>query len=881
VKLAGSAYTLGRIMTLPLGQRLGPYEIVGPIGEGGMGEVYRARDTRLGRDVALKILPDELSEDEEFLRRFRQEARTASALNHPNIVTIHDVGEADGRHYTAMELVEGETLSDLLRAGSLDIDQVVRIGAQVADGMAQAHAMGIVHRDLKPANIMFTPEGYAKILDFGLAKIVANDRLTSAPQHGTLPAPTQEGHLVGTLGYMSPEQAEGKTLDFRSDQFSFGAVLYETLSGKRAFDGSSNIRTLMAIIGKEPPSLGTLAPQAPAQLCDVVERCMAKRPEDRYPSTDMLATDLAALRDHSRRPPGSRFLKLPTARERRRRRLLISGAVALFVVLGVWGAWPSGEPPPKPYVFGKAKSLETSEDRLAAPDLSPDGKRVAFVATRGGQTDLYVRRVVTRTALQLTSGPARDFDPDFSPDGETIAFTRAHAGVTTICLIQALGGQVNPVVEGAAEPTWSPDGKRLAFVQYTAGEGYSLATARLDGSDPRIVLRGDANYPFLSSPAWSPDEALIAVVRGRGGAAQQVWLVPSGGGDARPLTAEEEGHSADPVFSADGNGVIHSSSRSGARNLWYTSLDGGEPLQITKGAGPDNGPSVAHDGTLVYHTARWRQVLRVHDLETKEDRELLRHAAFLWAPVFSPDSAHVAYSRAEVEGMVHIWVVPTAGGTSRQLTFGEIPEILPRFTRDGKEIIFQTWSSSSRDRCYRIPRSGGPRRPATRDHEANEGYADPSPDEKWIAFARQEGGAEHTYIARTDAGEARRLTDAPATVARWSPKGDWIAFARDRGYAGGIFIIRPDGRDLQRVSARGGWPTWWPDGKRIGYLVVGPGGDQQIETVSIDGGAPTILEGVAFSGVNHPFDVSSDGRLLTTSDSLHLLSEIWLLQPKR
>ncbi len=878
--LAGAG-TLGSTVTLPPGHRLGPYEIVGPIGEGGMGEVYRALDTRLGRAVALKILPDVLAKDEEYLRRFRQEARTASALNHPNIVTIHDVGEAKGLHYTAMELVEGQTLSELFLAGPVDIDLLIQIAAQVADGMAKAHALGIVHRDLKPANIMFTPDGYAKILDFGLAKVFANDRLASATHGGTLPAETQAGIVVGTLGYMSPEQAEGSAIDFRSDQFCLGAVLYEALSGRRAFEGASAIRTIIAIISDDPPSLVTLAPQAPARLCDVVERCMAKRPEDRYASSEDLATDLAALRERTARPLGSRVAKLPTARERRRHRHLLSGAIALLVVFGLWLVWPPEEQPPQGYVFGKARSLETSDDRLGAPDLSPDGKMVAFVATRDGQTDLYVRRVVAPNALQLTDDPARDFNPDFSPDGETIAYTRAYEGVSSICLIRSLGGQVTTAVEGASQPTWSPDGRRLAFIQYTEGEGISLATARSDGSDRQVVLRGDANYPFLSSPAWSPNDAVIAVVRGRGGAAQEVWLVPSSGGKARPLTSNDEGYSGDPVFSADGRGVIYSSTRNGARNLWFTALDGSESVQITKGSGPDNGPSVAQDGTLVYHTARWRQVLRVHDLKTKKSHELLRHAAFLWAPVFSPDGSHVAYSRAEVEGAVHIWVIPTAGGTSRQLTFGDVPEVHPRFSHDGTEILFHTWSPAHRDRCYRIPFAGGPRRPATPDHEANEGYGQMSPDGTSITFARQEEGAEYTYIAGADGGKVRRLTASPATVASWSPKGDWIAFARDRGYAGGIFVIRPDGSAVRRVSTRGGWPTWWPDGKRIGYLVVGPGGDQQIEMVSIDGGGPTILDGMIFSGVNHPFDVSQDGRMLTTSDSVHLLSEIWLLQPER
>ena len=284
-------------MTMQPGSRLGPYEIVAPIGAGGMGEVYRARDARLGREVAVKVLPEAFSADSNRLRRFEQEARSASALNHPNIVTIHDVGQEGAVSYIAMELVEGQSLREILAARPLPLKKAIGIAAQVSSGLARAHASGIVHRDLKPENVMITTDGLAKILDFGLAKLALNPSAKLLSQAETEAGQTEPGILLGTVGYMSPEQAAGRSLDFRSDQFSFGAILYEMFSGRRAFQRATAVETLAAILKEEPQPLATANPAAPEPLRRMVERCLAKDPEDRYASTRDLARDLADVRD--------------------------------------------------------------------------------------------------------------------------------------------------------------------------------------------------------------------------------------------------------------------------------------------------------------------------------------------------------------------------------------------------------------------------------------------------------------------------------------------------------------------------------------------------------------------------------------------------------
>lgn len=319
-------------MPLARGTRLGPYEIVAPLGAGGMGEVYRARDTRLGREVAVKVLPAEMSDQRKRLRRFELEARAATSLNHPNIVTIHDFGSFEGCFYIAMERVDGQTLSGFVRAAPLPPRRILDLGAQIADGLAKAHAAGIVHRDLKPANLMVTTDGFVKILDFGLAKLVP----TTAEDVSMLPTAagaTEPGTVLGTVGYMSPEQAGGRPIDYRSDQFSLGAILYEMATGRRAFSGPTAAQTLAAVIESEPEPIARLNPGIPPPLCWVVERCLAKDPRDRYASTDDLAKDLQALRNRLSELFLPAAVPLPAPRKIRVRPGILAGAGVIIIAL--------------------------------------------------------------------------------------------------------------------------------------------------------------------------------------------------------------------------------------------------------------------------------------------------------------------------------------------------------------------------------------------------------------------------------------------------------------------------------------------------------------------------------------------------------------------
>src|SRR5262249_36039630 len=321
-------------MAVSPGTRLGPYVVLSPLGSGGMGEVWRARDTRLSRSVAIKVLPSEVSSDGDRLRRFEKEARAASALNHPNIVTIYEVEKSDSTSFIVMELVEGKTLREVLAGGALTIRRLLGVATQIADGLAKAHSVGIVHRDLKPENVMVTKEGLVKILDFGLAKLARPEseegQTTQAP---TVSEGTRPGIVMGTVSYMSPEQASGHPVEFRSDQFSFGSILYEMATGKQAFRRATPAQTMAAIIQNEPEPIASLAPKTPTPLRWIVERCLAKEPRERYASTEDLARDLASVRDHLSEVSGSGATVTVPARRNRLFWLLGSAIAALLAAI--------------------------------------------------------------------------------------------------------------------------------------------------------------------------------------------------------------------------------------------------------------------------------------------------------------------------------------------------------------------------------------------------------------------------------------------------------------------------------------------------------------------------------------------------------------------
>ncbi|MHB8501559.1 MAG: protein kinase domain-containing protein [Candidatus Acidiferrales bacterium] len=859
-----------------VGKTFGHYIVLEKAGAGGMGVVFRARDETLHRDVALKLPPADSVTDAESRELILREARAASALNHPHICTIYEVGEVDGQPYIAMEYIAGETLNRHIPATGLPTESVLDLGAQVADAVDHAHTHGILHRDLKSANVRMTSSGQLKVLDFGLAM---NIKEASAVEGVTRSTNLDSGSIAGTVAYMAPELLLGKAPDVRTDIWSMGVLLYELAAGVLPFQGRTGFELRSAILRDSPAALPT---HVTPGLRAVIMRCLSKEPETRYQRASEVRAALEALQSDTGAAP-----REAPQRDGKSKPWYVLAAVSLLVaaavVLFLYGriSKPTGGPQPG----GKLRLFLSSENYLSGPTLSPDGKMVAYIQEENdGRQELYVSRLAGGEHVKLTNDDSKKEDPQFSPDGERIAFVRrvANSAEAELCVIPALGGGIVPLISGAELPTWSPDGSRLAFILGKQGEPEAVATSAADGSDTRVILKSDDVYPFFGRLSWSMDGNVLAVSRSRGGQNRDIWMVPAHGGTATHFTNDVAGALSDsPVFTPDGRGVIYRSNRGGASNLWWRPLDAKPPVQLTTGPGPDAYPSVSRDGTIAFLNSRSRNSLLLHSLADDASTTLGNDVSRLWAPAFSPDGKDIAYSRGEPDGSWHVWIIPASGGAARQLSSGNVPEIYPRFTPDGSSIYFCTFGKEPLS-IWQMATKGGPATQLTPPNAGSDSYGDVSPDGRSLAFARTENNVSHIYITSTDgSGAARRVLDAPGTVPRWSPDGKWISFSPNRGFSSGVFIVHPDGTGLRRLTENGGWAVWWPDGEQIGFQLTGADGNARIQVFSLKTGETRTLSKLQFVGTNFAFDVSRDGKWLVTTKFQHVSDEIWLLEPVR
>jgi eukaryotic-like serine/threonine-protein kinase len=600
-------------MSLETGQRLGGFEVLGPLGSGGMGEVYRARDTRLGREVALKVLPDSVAADRARLSRFEQEARAASALNHPHIVTIHEIGRDGDVTFIAMELVDGKTLRELSASGPMPVKKILNVAAQISEGLAKAHGAGIVHRDLKPENVMVSKDGFVKILDFGLAKL-------SEPQPGQLSAmptavtpQTTAGTVLGTVAYMSPEQASGEPLDYRSDQFSLGSMLYEMSTGKKAFQRKTAAETMSAIIREEPEPAGKLRPDLPLPVRWVLERCMAKDPEDRYAATRDLARDLSGLRDHiSEATSGAEAMLAPSSKARRRYTLpLVLAALAAGIVAS-WGVARS-RASRAPSMAPTLTRLTFRRGGLGNARFAPDGKTIVFGARWAGET---VETKLYRMQIGSPESSAFDFRGDISaisPSNElAVLDLPPGADQGTLSRVPMSGGTPRPVLEhvGYAGADFSPDGKDLAVDHTVDGQ------PRLEFPIGKVVYPDAAGIPRVSRDGRS-----IAFWDGQG-PPFALAVIGRDGGKKRVLSGNWTTYSGAPCWSADGREVWFTAAGSGGTEaLRAVDLSGKQRL-LMRTPGSLELDDVSRDGrVLVAHHTVMRS-LRVASRSAPEPREL-------------------------------------------------------------------------------------------------------------------------------------------------------------------------------------------------------------------------------------------------------------------
>jgi serine/threonine protein kinase len=516
-----------------LGRRLAHYEIVEKLGEGGMGTVYKARDHHLDRFVALKVLRADKIADDGRRQRFIQEAKAASALNHPNIVTIYDIGSDNGVDFIAMEFIAGRTLDAIIPRQGLRLEEILPIATPIASALAKAHSAGILHRDLKPSNIMVDTDGVPKLLDFGLAKLTGRAEGTEHDATLTQAAKTAEGVIAGTFSYMSPEQAEGKKLDARSDIFSFGAVLYEMATGQRAFQGDTPVSTLAAVIHKDPKPVTELSPVTPRDFDKLITRCLRKDPERRYQTTRDVRNGLEELKEDS--DSGRVAAAAPAAPTPTRpgtRPWLIPGVVALLLAAAGAGWWSTRKPATTP--AQEMRPLTSGSELAIQPAISPDGRMVAYASDRAGGSDLDIwLQALTKGAepIRLTRHESDDTNPAFSPDGGLIAFHSGRDG-GGIYLIPALGGQERLLVRGGRGPRFSPDGASIAYTASTVawlGES-KIYLAPVNGGSPTQLA---PDVPWGHAPIFSPDGKHVLFVGGapsNAGQGLDWWVAPVNGG---------------------------------------------------------------------------------------------------------------------------------------------------------------------------------------------------------------------------------------------------------------------------------------------------------------------------------------------------------------
>jgi eukaryotic-like serine/threonine-protein kinase len=707
------------LMALTAGEKLGPYEIIAPLGEGGMGEVYRARDSRLGREVAVKILPASFSHDLDRLRRFEQEARAAGALNHPNIVAVYDIGAHQGTPYLVMELLEGSTVRDRLRDGALPPRKAIECAVQIAQGLAAAHDKGIVHRDLKPDNIFVCRDGRAKILDFGLAKLTAAEADQATVTDLELDDQTEAGAVLGTAGYMSPEQVRGEKAGPRSDVFSFGAVLYEMLSGQRAFQGRTSADRASAILKEDPPELSAQGRNVPAALDRIMRHCLEKNPEERFQSARDLAFHLesSSLISESSAELTS---PLPTLGVAPSLRWLIAFLALTIIAAGAWWFRVRPQPGPESIRFVRLTDFAGLEE---SPAFSPDGKSVAFVSDSTGSRQIWIRLLAGGPPLQLTNGPGTHLEPRWSQDAASILyFTPPPEGDAQGALweVSALGGAPRQLVSSISGTDVSHDGKRLTFFRLN-GRQIELVVTDRDGSNPRVVTQAVTTFSYRQ-PRWSPDDSSIAYLHSQENWADDIYIVASAGGVPRRPTNEVTLMSG-LAWSPDGSHLIYSTARGSTLlylptlHLWQVTKSGGEPRQLTFGEAGDESPDVDRDGRIVVSRKRmqfdiWKFPVDGDAVENvRRAVRVTNQTGQVQTPALDPTDRELVYL-SDSGGHGNLWVLMLGGGDPRQITFDKDPGMVigvPIWSPDGHLITFATGrlSSDARGVGYWLVRPDG------------------------------------------------------------------------------------------------------------------------------------------------------------------------------
>jgi eukaryotic-like serine/threonine-protein kinase len=886
-------------MSLAVGQSIGPYRIVGRLGAGGMGEVLRARDTRLERDVALKVLPERVATDRDALGRFEREAKAIAALSHPNILAIHDFGTDRDTAYAVMELLEGESLRERLAQGALPPAKALEYAVQIAQGLAAAHDKGIVHRDLKPENVFITNDGHTKILDFGLARQSAlADAPTGdhSPTHSRL---TNPGTILGTMGYMSPEQVCGQTADHRSDIFVFGSVVQEMLTGKRLFCRETTGETMAAILKEDAPDLPPSVTAALPGITEILRHCLEKRREDRFQSARDLAFALRVAHG-SGSWNSSRGKVLPAASRNRSRRLVavLTGLVASAFVgaAAMAGLFPriEGEPP-------SVRRL-TYSGADAEPSASPDGRLIAFTSRRDGTSRIWIKQLAGGGEAPLTAGPDRL--PRFSPDGSTVLFVRNEGQTQSVYRIALVGGEPRKVVHDAVDADWSPDGLAIAFVRRRAEPGRTFSGIYIadaqSGKEKRLTELENVSFFGVR---WSPDGRTIGLTRatvasssGQAGvsffdAATGEEQTPRGRESLLPLSALAWQGKGNELVLAKSQNQLGNLTAAISRVVGLAATSGQERMLFwASDLFPAGGNSnilpvfdIVGPGRIVFDAVEERQTLREVSLGSiaSDGRPLTSGRSIDRQPAYSPDGEQIIFSSNRT-GNLDLWLVSTKMHTTTQLTDDAADDWDPSFTPDGRHIV---WSSSRSGNLeiWIANVDGSGARQLTRGGRGAENptvtaggwvvYTDDNPDSAFRGI----------WKVRTDGSQAKRLLAGPHSNPEVSPDGRHaLAVMFDSaGLRNRIRVVETESAQIvpfeidvpYRLDAPNivlGRARWLPDGKSIAFVGVDEDGRSGIFEQDFTPGHDSRatrrpIAGFSRDHVTESFGLSPDGRRVTVS----------------
>jgi Tol biopolymer transport system component len=849
-------------MTLTSGTKLGPYEVVAPAGAGGMGEVYRARDTRLGRDVAIKVLPEALANDADRLRRFEQEARTIAALNHPNIVAIHDIGAHDGTPFLVSEFLEGQTLREKLESGPIPVRRAIEYALGIAQALAAAHDKGIVHRDLKPENMFVTRDGRIKVLDFGLAKLVRPEDNHETAVTLTNPA-SLPGMVVGTVGYMSPEQVRGEPIDPRSDIFSFGAVLYEMLTGKRAFKRETSAETMTAILRDEPQALNDTGWQGPPELQRILVRCLEKNVERRFQSASDLAFAIESLSGASTGMPTAKSVPQPKSR-----RAWLPWVIAAALLMGtaVWEMVRPTAAPANP--LEKAHFSRVTDFESVEAAISPDGRFVAFVSDHDGPFDVWLTQVGTGRLINLTQGKAGPLpgplrNVGFSGDGSEIWIGGGDVGRRLRLMPLTGGAPRNFLGEQAANLAWSPDGERIVY--HTFGNGDPMFVADRSGANARRIF-GDRPGIHNHFPAWSPDGRWIYFSHGTPATGEMdLWRIdPAGRNPERLTQINTDVAYPTPV----GNRTVFYVARDGDGSgpwLWAFDLKRKDSRRASIGLEQYTSVQASADGhklvaTISNPVARlWTVPILDRIAEERDVKPFTVPNERALAPRFGGSSLFYLSSLGAGDGLWRL-----RDGQATEIWKGADGALMetPAVSPDGGRVAIVLRRSRKRQ-LHVVSSDGAELQPIAEGIDV-QGTSCWSPDARWIVTGGSDATGPGLFKIPLEGGSPVRLVAGQALNPVWSPDGSLIVYAGTNvSTFAPLLAVRPDGTsvELPNISLRrlGEHVRFSPDGKSLIYM-QGLLASQDFWLLDLASMKSRPLTRLQNRAAMRTFDVTSDGK---------------------